>query len=167
MQLWETQTGQRLASASCHDKAASGAALLPSGDFVTSSWDCTAKVWDLRTLTEKRRFVGHKVGIGCLSVNGNLVATGDFSEQACIWNSDDMSVVWQSTGDGQMFNGCKQFLESMKEQAPTAIKMSIALMKEGQKLVTGGTYQGIKVRCQRGSEVGHRAGKFAGRGTAL
>ena len=61
----------------------------PDGRFLLSSaWDATIKIWDLKEKSEVATLIGHKGAVTSLAVNsaGNLLASGSWDRTVRLWD---------------------------------------------------------------------------------
>ena len=59
------------------------------GTFLSSSWDLTAKLWDLKDISKpKLTFAGHEAAVWCVTdiKNGLMVITGSADKMVIVWS---------------------------------------------------------------------------------
>ena len=70
------------------------------GTFLSSSWDMTAKLWDLNNISKpKLTFVGHEAAVWCVAdlKNALLVVTGSADKLVIVWSRNG-SILHKLTG---------------------------------------------------------------------
>src|SRR5262249_59310285 len=72
----------------------------------TSSWDGTAKIWDLSTGKELRTLVGHASTINTVvfSPDGTRLATASDDGTAKVWDADTAKLLLTLYGDSSSLN---------------------------------------------------------------
>jgi WD40 repeat protein len=100
--LWDVATGSEIQRFAAH--SVSSVAFSPDGKYVlTGGWDKTARLWELETNKEVRKFEKHSAEIYAVaySPDGRRVLTGSFDKTARLWDADTGVEICIFTGHSQ------------------------------------------------------------------
>jgi len=90
VRVWDTRTGQPLATLMGHTSMIRGLALSEDGQLVAScSLDGTVKLWDWKIGRALRTLRGHPAGVLslALSADGQVVVSGGFDGDVRLWDA--------------------------------------------------------------------------------
>jgi WD40 repeat protein/serine/threonine protein kinase len=88
--IWDTATGQELASCQGHTGLLTSLAISPDGrELATGSYDATVRIWDSATGQERRVLRGHSFGVMAIafSPDGRLLASASEDRTVRIWDA--------------------------------------------------------------------------------
>jgi hypothetical protein len=66
--------------------------------FVTASGDCTAAVWDSRSLERLATLKGHKHRVACVTVNEHFIATGSVDKTVRLYDARSFNILHAISG---------------------------------------------------------------------
>jgi WD40 repeat protein/serine/threonine protein kinase len=128
-EIWDPDTGHRLATLTGHSSAISSAAFSPDGRWVvTASKDRTARIWESTTGKQSVQLDGHKgtVNSVAFSPDGERVFTGSHDGTARMWS-------WAA----------QRVLFEIREHQDSVT--SVGFLKDGTQIVTGSLDGTVKI----------------------
>jgi phospholipase A-2-activating protein len=91
--------GNPILEYSGHDGAVNSLSQCNEGEFVSGSWDGTAKVWDMGTGQAKATLEGHTHAVSVLTLPNGITITGSQDKKIRMWYGGKMEKEWVAHED--------------------------------------------------------------------
>ena len=143
IKIWDSVTGQEIASLLGHEKIVYDVKFSPDGKkIVSAGQDGLVLLWDSHTGEKLASFVGHTGGVTCVSFNsdGTLIVSGSDDRTIKIWDtasSDEVVTIDGHKGPVQ----CVAFSPDSKTIASTGIDGFIRLWNSSENWAADSTFK--------------------------